>query len=99
MKFNARFTKHNGLWHVLITPIDQVAQDNLANLEGYSLLIMKKDLEIAETLLGPMCCQTKFQARYTIGASREEQTPIGYEGDGRYFDQCSESDDPDWEKV
>jgi hypothetical protein len=99
MKLNARFTRHNGLWHVLITPIDDIALANLAHLEGYSLLITKKDGDIVETLLGPMCCQTKFQARYTIGASRDEESPIGYVGDERYFDACSELDDPDWERV
>jgi hypothetical protein len=99
MKLNARFTRHNGLWHVLITPIDRTALHNLENLDGYSLLIMKRDGEVSETILGPMCCCTTFQARYTIGASREEETPIGYHGDGKYFDVCSTLDDPEWDLI
>ena len=92
MKLNARFTRHNGLWHVLITPFDDIAFANIDRLEGYSLLITRRDGETVETILGPMCCQTKFQARYTIGAARDEESPVEYFGDGRYFDACSEFD-------
>jgi len=92
MKLNARFTRHNGLWHVLVTPLDDDCATNLDRLDGYTLLIKRKDGECVETVLGPMCCQTKFQARYTVGLARDEESPVGYIGDDRNFDICSELD-------
>ena len=99
MKVNCRFTRHNGLWHVLVTPLDEQGQKNIERLEGITYLIQKKDGEIAETILGPMCCRTEFQARYTIWASRDDESPAGYEGDGRYFDRCSQFNNSDWEPI
>ena len=99
MQVNCKFTRHHGLWHVLVTPLDEEGKKNIERLEGVTYLILKKDGETSETLLGPMCCRTEFQARYTIWASRAEESPVGYEGDGRYFDRCSGFDDPNWEKV
>ena len=99
MKICAQFTRHNGLWHVLVTPVDDDGYNEFQALEGYSLKIRKRDGEKTWTLLGPMCCSTNYQARYTIGGSPEQESEVGYEGDGRYSDICSILEDPEWEKV